>query len=65
MSAVKPRMHRWVARAVASGRAMAMFLGTSSPKIMVEHGAENQADAERERCHGALGHSGSDPAARR
>ena len=32
---VKPRMKPWVARAVASGRAMAMFLGTISPKIIV------------------------------
>ena len=33
--AVKPRMKPWVLRAVWSGRAMAMFLGTISPKIIV------------------------------
>ena len=35
MSAVKPRMKPCVVRAVSSGRAMAMFLGTISPKIIV------------------------------
>ena len=35
VSAVKPRMKPCVVRAVCSGRAMAMFLGTISPKIIV------------------------------
>ena len=35
VSAVNPRMNPWVVRAVCSGRAIAMFLGTISPKIMV------------------------------
>ena len=37
MAAVKPRMKRWVARAVCMGLAMARFLGTSSPKIIVRN----------------------------
>jgi hypothetical protein len=35
LTAVKPRMNRWVARAVCIGLAMARFFGTSSPKIIV------------------------------
>ena len=34
-TAVNSRIGRWVARAVASGSAMAKFLGTSSPKSIV------------------------------
>ncbi len=34
-TAVNPRMKPWVARAVPSGSAIARFLGTSSPKIIV------------------------------
>ena len=32
---MKPRWKRWTAFAVASGAAIARFLGTSSPKIIV------------------------------
>ena len=35
LTVVKSRMKRWVARAVSIGLAMARFLGTSSPKIIV------------------------------
>ena len=42
-------MKPWVARAVSSGRAMAMFLGTISPKIIVSTVPRASADAERDR----------------
>ena len=44
LSAVKPRMKPCVVRAVSSGRAMAMFLGTISPKIIVTTVPSGQAD---------------------
>jgi hypothetical protein len=42
---VKPRWNPLTARAVASGREMARFLGTSSPKIMVRPVASTSARA--------------------
>ena len=44
------RWKRCVARAVSIGRAMARFLGTSSPKIMVSAGAEGQGEATASGC---------------
>ena len=51
-------MKPWVVRAVSSGRAMAMFLGTISPKIIVTTVPRARPSAERERRDDALGHAG-------
>ncbi len=49
ITAVKPRMNRWVAFAVTIGLASARFLGTSSPKIMVAKVPNEQPGRGRDR----------------
>ena len=50
---VKVRWKSWVARATCIGRAIARFLGTSSPKIIVSKALRVERDPHRDRAHGA------------